>query len=147
MAIAIDEFICSYQAGDEDIYNVLLVMAYYADDMESKIAQEIQVGIEYLQKIHEWLMITIFNVQPQRAFDYRIKNGKLTLIKRGRPKRYKSALPREFNNELALSVLQKAKEKGLYKVVEVGDRVCNRWMLDGKVLLAYFAVKCFSWFG
>lgn len=147
LAIAIDEFICAYQAGDEDIYNVLLVMAYYADDMESEIAQEIQVGVEYLQKIHEWLMITEFKVNPQRVFDYRVKNGKLTQIKRGKPKRYKSALPREFNNELALAVLQKAKEKGLYKVVEVGYRVCNRWMLGGKVMLAYFAVKCSTFLG
>ena len=88
LAIAIDEFICAYQAGDEDIYNVLLVMAYYADDMESEIAQEIQVGVEYLQKIHEWLMITEFKVKPQRVFDYHVKNGKLTLIKKGKAKRY-----------------------------------------------------------
>ena len=90
LAIAIDEFICAYQAGDEDIYNVLLVMAYYADDMESEIAQEIQVGVEYLQKIHEWLMISEFKVKPQRVFDYHVKNGKLTLIKKGKAKRYKT---------------------------------------------------------
>lgn len=32
-------------------------------------------------------------------------------------------------------------------MVEVGDRVCNRWMLGGKVLLAYFAVRCSAFLG
>ena len=81
LAIAIDEFICAYQAGDEDIYNVLLVMAYYADDMESEVAQEIQVGVEYLQKIHEWLMITEFKVNPQRVLITVLKTENLLKLK------------------------------------------------------------------